>query len=106
MNIQKLMKQAQDMQKQMEGVQQKLAEMEVEGKAGGGMVTVTLTGKGDARKVKIDPKLVDPNDVEMLEDLLVAAINDAKSQSERMASEAMSKLTAGLPLPPGMKLPF
>lgn len=106
MNIQKLMKQAADMQKQMEGVQQKLAEMEVEGKAGGGMVTVTLTGKGEARRVKIDPKLADPADIEVLEDLIVAAVNDARTQSERMASEQMSKLTAGLPLPPGMKLPF
>lgn len=106
MNIQKLMKQAQEMQKQMEAMQQQLANQEVEGKAGGGMVTVTLTGKGEARKVKIDPKLADPADIEVLEDLIVAAINDAKNQNEAKASEQMSKLTSGLPLPPGMKLPF
>lgn len=106
MNIQKLMKQAQDMQKQMETVQKKLAETEVEGKSGGGMVTVVLTGKGEARKVKIDPKLADPADIEVLEDLIVAAINDAKNHSETKMNEEMGKLTAGLPLPPGMKLPF
>lgn len=106
MNIQKLMKQAQDMQKQMESVQKKLAETEVEGKSGGGMVTVVLTGKGEARKVKIDPKLADPADIEVLEDLIVAAINDAKNHSETKMNEEMGKLTAGLPLPPGMKLPF
>lgn len=94
------------MQKKMEEMQQKLAETEVTGQAGGGMVQVTLNGKGQARKVAIDAKLVDPNDKEVLEDLIVAAINDAKSQSEVKMNEEMGKLTGGLGLPPGLKLPF
>lgn len=94
------------MQKKMEEMQQKLAETEVTGQAGGGMVQVVLNGKGQARKVVIDAKLVDPNDKEVLEDLIVAAINDAKSQSEVKMNEEMGKLTGGLGLPPGLKLPF
>ena len=70
------------------------------------MVNVTMTGKGELRKVKIDPKLIDPNDVEMIEDLVVAACNDAKQKVEAHVAEEMKKLTGGLSLPPGMKLPF
>jgi len=106
MNIGKMMKQAQAMQKQMEEVQKKMDSVEVEGSSGGGMVSVTLTGKGEARKVSIDPKLIDPDDVEMLEDLIVAAINDAKNKAEETVSSEMAKITGGLNLPPGMKLPF
>lgn len=106
MNINKIMKQAQAMQKQMNDMQQKMAEMEMVGTSGGGMVSVTLTGKGDAKKVKIDPKLADPAEIEMLEDLIVAAINDAKNKTERLMNEEMAKVTGGLNLPPGMKLPF
>ena len=105
-NLGNLMKQAQQMQAKMADMQAKLGEMEVDGAAGGGMVKVTVTGKGEARRIKIDPSLVAPDDVEMLEDLIVAAFNDARSKSEAMMQGEMSKLTAGLPLPPGMKLPF
>lgn len=106
MNLNKLMKQAQDMQKKMVEMQEKLGEMEIEGSAGGGMVKAVLTGKGEARRISIDPKIIDPNDKEMLEDLVVAAINDAKKKADSTIAEEMSKLTGGLPLPPGMKLPF
>lgn len=105
-NLGNLMKQAQQMQAKMADMQAKLGEMEVDGAAGGGMVKVTVTGKGEARRIKIDPSLVVPDDVEMLEDLIVAAFNDARSKADSMMQSEMSKLTAGLPLPPGMKLPF
>jgi DNA-binding YbaB/EbfC family protein len=105
-NLGNLMKQAQQMQSKMAEMQAKMGEIEVEGAAGGGMVKVTVTGKGEARRIKVDPSLVVPDDVEMLEDLIVAAFNDARSKSEAMMQSEMSKLTAGLPLPPGMKLPF
>lgn len=100
------MKQAQEMQGRMEEMQTRLAETEVSGVSGGGMVRVTMTAKGEAKSIKIDPSLINPSDVEMLEDLLVAAINDAKSKAEAHAAEEMSKLTGGLSLPPGFKLPF
>jgi len=105
-NLAGLMKQASQMQQKMEEMQAKLAELEVEGSAGAGMVSVTLTGKGELRSVRIDPKIADAAEVEMLQDLLVAAHADAKRKSEALGAEEMSKLTAGLPLPPGMKLPF
>jgi nucleoid-associated protein EbfC len=90
----------------MAEMQQRLAETEMSGAAGGGMVTVTLDGKGMMRKIKIDPTLVDPKETEILEDLIVAATNDAKGKIEAHVQEEMQKLTGGLPLPPGMKLPF
>lgn len=105
-NLGNLMKQAQQMQAKMADMQAKLGELEVEGAAGGGMVKVTVTGKGEARRLKIDPSLIVPDDAEMLEDLIVAAFNDARAKSEAMMQSEMAKLTAGLPLPPGMKLPF
>ena len=105
-NLGNLMKQAQQMQAKMQEMQQRLAEMEVEGASGGGMVKVTATGKGDVKRLKIDKSLVDPNDVEVLEDLVVAAINDARSKADAMSVEEMQKLTGGLNLPPGIKLPF
>ena len=105
-NLGNLMKQAQQMQAKMADMQAKLGDIEVEGAAGGGMVKVTVTGKGEARRLKIDPSLIVPDDAEMLEDLIVAAFNDARAKSEAMTQSEMSKLTAGLPLPPGMKLPF
>ena len=101
-----MMQQAQAMQKKMEEMQQKLAETEIIGKSGGGMVQITMTGKGVAKKLVIDPKLIDPNDKEMLEDLIVAAINDAKNHNETKMNEEMGKLTGGLGLPAGFKLPF
>jgi DNA-binding YbaB/EbfC family protein len=105
-NLGNLMKQAQQMQAKMADMQAKMGEMEVEGASGGGMVKVVVTGKGEARRIKIDPSLVVPDDVEMLEDLIVAAFNDARGKADSMMQSEMSKLTAGLPLPPGMKLPF
>ncbi len=105
-NLGNLMKQAQQMQAKMADMQAKLGDIEVEGAAGGGMVKVTVTGKGEARRIKIDPSLVVPDDVEMLEDLIIAAFNDARTKADSMSQAEMSKLTAGLPLPPGMKLPF
>ncbi len=105
-NIGNLMKQAQQMQAKMAEMQEKMGQMEVTGAAGGGMVTVTLTGKGDMRKVKLDKAVVDPEDIEVLEDLILAAFNDAKAKAEAAMQEEMGKLTGGLKLPPGMKLPF
>ena len=105
-NIGRMMKQAQEMQARMAEMQERLAAHEVVGASGGGMVEVTINGKGQTRRIKIDPKLVDPEDVEVLEDLIVAAFNDARGKLEAHLAEEMSKVTGGLPLPPGMKLPF
>lgn len=105
-NLGQMMKQAQQMQTKLAEMQSRLAEVEVDGAAGGGMVKVTLTAKGDLRKVKIDPQAVDPADVEVLEDLVLAAFNDAKAKAEARMQEEMGKLTGGLNLPPGLKLPF
>lgn len=105
-NLGNMMKQAQQMQAKLAEMQTRLGEMEVQGAAGGGMVQVTVTGKGDLRKIKLDPKVVDPADVEVLEDLIVAAVNDAKGKVEARMQEEMGKLTGGLNLPPGFKLPF
>jgi nucleoid-associated protein EbfC len=105
-NLSGLMKQAQQMQSKMQEMQAKLEVMEIEGVAGAGLVSVTLNGKGDLRRIKIDPKIVDPADTEMLEDLVVAAHTDAKRKIEAATAEEMQKVTGGLQLPPGMKLPF
>ncbi len=105
-NLGQLMKQAQEMQSRMQAMQEKLAELELEGAAGGGMVKVTINGKSEIRRVKIDPSLADPKEVEVLEDLIVAACNDAKAKVEARVAEEMQKLTGGLNLPPGLKLPF
>ena len=105
-NLADMMKQAQKLQTRMSEMQERLADMEVTGAAGGGMVQVTLSGKVEARKVKIDPSLAGPEDVEVLEDLLVAAFNDAKAKVDVQVAEKMSELTGGLPLRPGLKLPF
>ncbi|MEZ5825769.1 MAG: YbaB/EbfC family nucleoid-associated protein [Geminicoccaceae bacterium] len=105
-NLTGMLKQAQKMQQQMQEMQTKLADMEVEGEAGAGMLKVTLNGKGEMRRVKIDPQLVDPADVETLEDLIVAATNNAKQRVEEHMQSEMQKMTGGLQLPPGMKLPF
>jgi nucleoid-associated protein EbfC len=105
-NLAGLMKQATQMQSKMEEMQARLESMEVDGESGAGMVRVTLNGKGDMRRVKIDPKIVDPNDAEMLEDLVLAAHRDARQKADAMSKAEMQKLTGGLNLPPGMKLPF
>jgi DNA-binding YbaB/EbfC family protein len=100
------MKQAQQMQSKMAEMQEKLASLEVTGQSGGGMVVAALGGKGDVRRIKIDKSLVDPNDVEVLEDLLVAALNDARAKVDAVTADQMREMTGGLNLPPGMKLPF
>lgn len=105
-NIAGLMKQAQQMQEKMQEMQSRLEIMELDGESGAGLVKVTLNGKGELRRIKIDPKLADPADTEMLEDLIVAAHRDAKSKLESAAAEEMQKISGGLQLPPGMKLPF
>ena len=105
-NLGQMMKQAQQMQTKMAELQAQLAEAEVKGASGGGMIEVTMNGKGEMRRIKIDPALVDPKDVEVLEDLIVAAANDAKGKVEAEVAGKMRELTGGLELPPGMKLPF
>lgn len=105
-NLAGLMKQAQQMQEKMQEMQSRLETMELDGESGAGLVKVTLNGKGELRRIKIDPKLADPADTEMLEDLIVAAHRDAKSKLESAAAEEMQKISGGLQLPPGMKLPF
>lgn len=105
-NLMQMMKQAQEMQSRLGDMQKRLADTEVSGQSGGGMVQITMTAKGDARKIKIDPKLMDPNEIEMLEDLIVAAINDAKARAEAHIAEETEKMMGGLKLPPGVKLPF
>lgn len=105
-NLGALMKQAQQMQSKMAEMQEKLASLEVGGRSGGGLVEVTATGKGDVKRVKIDPSLLVPAEVEVLEDLILAALADAKSKVEAAAADQMREVTGGLSLPPGMKLPF
>jgi|ERR1700722_1852652 DNA-binding YbaB/EbfC family protein len=105
-NLAGLMKQAQQMQSKMAEMQTRLEGLEIIGEAGAGLVTITLNGKGDLRHVKIDPKVVDPADVEMLEDLIAAAHANARQKLEATAAAEMQKVTGGMQLPPGMKLPF
>jgi DNA-binding YbaB/EbfC family protein len=105
-NLSQMLKQAQEMQSKMAEMQTALGDLEVTGQSGGGFVTVTVNGKGDVKRVKIDPKLVDPNEISVLEDLIVAAARDAKTKADAQAQEQMAKLTGGLQLPPGFKLPF
>jgi DNA-binding YbaB/EbfC family protein len=100
-----LMKQAQQMQENMKRAQAELANIEVEGQASSGMVKVTMTCRNEVKRIQIDQSLM-ADDKEMLEDLLVIALNDAVKKAEQTANDKMSGLTAGLPLPPGMKLPF
>ena len=105
-NLAGLMKQASQMQAKMAEMQAKMEAMEIEGEAGAGMVTVILSGKGEMKKLKIDPKLADPAETEMLEDLVVAAHADAKRKVEAVMAEEMQRATGGLDLPGGLKLPF
>ena len=105
-NIGNMMKQAQQLQKKMAEAQEKLDSIEVEGVSGGGMVKVTATAKGDIKRIKIDDTLMSKEEKEMTEDLIVAAINDAKQKGEAASQEEMKSVTGGIPLPPGMKLPF
>jgi DNA-binding YbaB/EbfC family protein len=99
-----LMKQATELKSKMEAMQSELERLEVDGAAGGGLVTVTLSGKGDLRAVRVDETLLKPDQKEIIEDLLVAAHADARRKLEGMLQDKMQSLTGGLPLPPGLKL--
>ena len=105
-DIMGMMKAASEMKGKMEAMQADLANLVVEGRSGGGLVVVSLSGKGDLRGVKIDPSLFKEDDVEALEDLIVAAHADAKAKSEAEMQQRMAEVTAGLPIPPGMKFRF
>lgn len=101
-----MMKQAKELQEKMQNLQAEIAAMEVSGSAGGGLVTVVVDGKGGLKTVRIDPSLARPDEIEILEDLVVAAAADARGKAERQAEERMRELTAGLPLPAGLNLPL
>ena len=103
-NIAQLMQQAQRMQENMQRAQEEIGRIEATGQAGGGMVQVTLTGRKECRKVRIDPTVL--SDPEMAEDLIAAAFNDASNKIDAESQAKMAAVTAGMPLPPGMKLPF
>ncbi len=105
-NLGQLMKQAQEMQAKMAEMQERLAEITIEGTAGAGMVTVALNGKGEMKGLKIDPALMNPDEAEIVEDLIIAAHADAKAKSEQRMAYEMKELTGGLDLPPGFNLPF
>ncbi len=101
-----MMSKAKEMQAKFQAMQEEIANIEASGQAGGGLVQVTLSGKFEMRSLKIDPSLFKEDDVEVLEDLILAAHNDAKAKVEAIMQEKSRELTAGLPIPPGMKLPF
>jgi DNA-binding YbaB/EbfC family protein len=101
-----LMGKAKEMQAKFQTMQEELTLVEASGQSGGGLVTVTLSGKGEMKALRVDPSLAKPEEVEILEDLIVAAHNDAKAKVEAIMQEKTRELTAGLPIPPGMKLPF
>jgi len=103
-DLMKLMQQAQQIQGRMQQMQEELTSLEIEGQSGAGLVKVTLNGKMEARAVKIDPSLIKPEEAEMLEDLLLAAFQDAKGKVEAAVQAKMREVTGGLPLPPGLKL--
>ena len=105
-NIGNMMKQAQEMQKKIAEVQARLESIEVEGVSGGGMVKVVSSAKGNIKSISLDPSLMNEKEKDMTEDLIVAAINDAKKKAEEATQEEMKNVTGGLSLPPGMKLPF
>lgn len=105
-NLAGMMKQATQMQARMKEVQEKLTQLEVEGEAGAGLVRLTLTGKGVLKNVTIDPKALDPEDADTVQDLVIAAHADAKKKVEAISEEEMKQVTGGLNLPPGMDLPF
>lgn len=101
-----LMGKAKEMQAKFQAMQDEIATLEATGQAGGGLVSITLTGKFEMKALKIDPSLIKADEAEILEDLILAAHNDAKSKVEQVMQEKTKALTAGLPIPPGMKLPF
>jgi len=99
-----MMKQVKDMQSRMQQMQAELQEMEIEGRSGGGLVKITLNGKAEMKRIAIDPSLLKPDEVEILEDLILAANQDAKSKVEAVMKDKMSEVTGGLPIPPGLNL--
>ncbi|WP_173934666.1 YbaB/EbfC family nucleoid-associated protein [Chelativorans sp. Marseille-P2723] len=105
-DLMNLMGKAKEMQAKFQALQEEIAQMETEGQSGGGAVKVTMTGKFEMTRLKIDPSLFKEDDVEILEDLILAAHNDARTKAEQATQKKTQEMTAGLPLPPGMKLPF
>ena len=105
-NFNNMIKQAQDLQKKMAEAQEKVETLEAEGRSGGGIVKITINGKNNVTSVNIDETAIDKNEKEILEDLIVAAFNDARDKIQRKFADEMSSLTGGIKLPPGMKLPF
>ena len=101
-----MVKQARELQEKMASLQEEVAAMEIEGASGGGLVSVVMSGKSELKKVHIDPSLLKPEESEILEDLIVTAVNDARQKAEARLADKMRDLTGGLSLPPGMKLPF
>ena len=105
-NFSDMMKKAQEMQKKMQEIQDSLSDLEVEGTSGGGIVKIIMNCKNEVKKIDIDPSIIKNDEKEVMEDLIIAALNDAKSKAEEKSQEEMKKLTGGLGLPPGMKMPF
>lgn len=105
-NFNNMMKQAQELQKKMSEAQKKVEELEAEGTSGGGLIKVTIDGKNLVKSVKIDESLISKDEIEILEDLIVAAFNDGKEKIQKKIADEMSSVTGGLQLPPGFKLPF
>jgi hypothetical protein len=105
-NFNDMMKKAQEMQKKMQEMQESLSNLEVEGTSGGGIVKIIMNCKNEVKKIDLDPSIIKNDEKEVMEDLIVAALNDAKSKAEEKSQEEMKKLTGGLELPPGMKMPF
>lgn len=105
-NIGQMMKQAQQMKEKLAEMQEKVMKLEVSGESAAGMVRVVVTGKGELKSLKLDPAIVDPSDIELLEDVIVAAVNDARKKAEEKVAEETSKIMQDLGLPPGMELPF
>ena len=105
-NFNDMMKKAQEMQKKMQEMQNSLSNLEVEGTSGGGMVKIIMNCKNEVKKIDIDSSIIKNDEKEVMEDLIIAALNDAKSKAEEKSQEEMKKLTGGLGLPPGMKMPF
>ena len=105
-NLGQMMKQVQEMQEKMQSMQAQMEDLIVEGSSGAGMIIVNLNGKGVVREVKIDPSIVDPNEVGLLEDLIAASVNDARSKVDGKVAEKMQEVSGGITLPPGFNLPF
>jgi|ERR1043166_4505857 DNA-binding YbaB/EbfC family protein len=105
-NLGNMMRQAQEMQQKLAELQRQLKEKDIDGAAGGGLVKITMNGRGEAKQITLDPKIVDRSDVPMLEDLIVAAINDARAKIEEHVESETRKAMGGVNLPPGVKLPF